>query len=334
MSLEAQFLHTTARTGGEYARRTLGRDSISLPREVLATYNGIASVFPDRRNTISEDIATISVYMPFLIALNEAADLGISARLERRNSEQHHFIPLLELENKTFSDLRLRSSQFNSEYPELAYVTTNAEKDLMFLSEHRSEFAVDQYPQFIEIDSAIFVASTLNLLYPGELQANGFFISQEVDSIEDLGTKYSPFLLSQNDKKEYHSFMKGVRALHAVEMCMKVLDDKKGKTLDTRLNIPNFFVWMAHQSGGRQTLKELHDKYLSIAEQGGISKGIVVATEAMASLSSVIKSNHEVNGVAWNDTPESYLSKVGMGRITTTLRHELLPLIYTLFKQK
>lgn len=333
MSIEVEFLYNTARIGGEFARRNISGDTLHLPREVLATYNGIASLFPERRSTVAEDITVISAYMPFLITLNEAVDLGISARLERRKASQHNFQSLLNLENKTFKDLEIRYQQFQEKYSEYGYIAWNATQDLTLLSTNREFFQVEEYPEYLEIDSGIFVGSTLSLLFPNQLFKNGFSMARRVSSIEGLKKKYEPFVLSTKPVMEYTDFMKRVRALHSVEMCMKVLDDKNGVDIDVRLGIPNYLVWM-DQIKDKHALESLHNKYRNIAGQGGISEYIIRATEAVAYLSSTYKSDRQMKGVSWDDSYETLLKSVGTGRITTTLRHELFPLIYDIFSLK
>lgn len=299
----------------------LYKDRMQIPRTSLAIYNGINAAFPEECDSQPSTLRLLDAFAPVLIAGNEAADIGISARLNRGN-KQSNFSSLLTLENMTKQVLQSKADAFTSEYPQHAAVAHNFTADLMILSSNRAQFS-DKFDVFLEVDSAIFEAACIQLCAPSVLRHAGVDFAQPVATPEQLIKKYMPFL-SMEPHVEDLPIVNRLKSLHAIEMLLKIDDDTRGVEPDTLLGLPSFVTWAttrAHETNRSvdDLLNEKKESYFDILRSSPyMSVPMVNIIRGLCELTSIHKAQR--TGVD-NHIPLPRLPY--FHRFTTTLRHEL-----------
>lgn len=109
------FFHTFGLTAQTLLTRVDGK--LKLPRTSLTIINGISMAFPEESVISPKNIRLIDDFAPLMIATNELADIGVSARLKRQD-EQRNFYSLFELEKMTRMMHGEIQTSFTNRYPQ------------------------------------------------------------------------------------------------------------------------------------------------------------------------------------------------------------------------
>ena len=327
---KAPVARETIKTVFDYLVLSSKGQEVPIPRTSLAMFNGIASTFPEStKEGRREKALKLSRFSPILIALNEAADIGISAdlRLKKGNIPSWKTKALVMLKNRAFQDLNERKQTFLEQYPEEKEAIENFIKDFLFLSEHRGDFSPNNYPDFLELDSGIFVAICLHITVPDIAKEAGIDLSKDVNNLDDLKEKYSLFLLKDSDKRKFSPLEEKIRSLHALEMILKIRDDvndKRDSNIDAILGLPNFWRYAEKEETAKPylALKDLHNAYMKIAKKE-FPKPVPTLTSLLCSITSRIKSKKSSRSTKIIEDPENFHHFFGKRKQTTTLRHEM-----------
>ena len=238
-------LLATGETWGLYLASEMAGNSVNLPRTSLAIVNAMNIAFPDElAGRKSEALQVISSVAPVLIAANEAADIGISARLqiddasEKLTEEKKE--GLRRLEAGTYAWLGRSVAGFKDVYgpdSRQSPMVYPLLPDFLTLSEGRRSFSEREYREYVELDSVIYVLGCIALAAPGVSETYGFEMRERCAGIEDVRRKYSAFvvgrdvngrrkvLLESGDQTAALT-MARVMSLQGAEMVLKVMDYK------------------------------------------------------------------------------------------------------------
>ena len=335
-------LLATGETWGLYLASEMAGNSVNLPRTSLAIVNAMNIAFPDElAGRKSEALQVISSVAPVLIAANEAADIGISARLqiddasEKLTEEKKE--GLRRLEAGTYAWLGRSVAGFKDVYgpdSRQSQMVDALIRDFLTLSEGRRSFSESEYREYVELDSVIYVLGCIALAAPGVSETYGFEMRERCAGIEDVRRKYSAFvvgrdvngrrkvLLESGDQTAALT-MARVMSLQGAEMVLKVMDDKEGRKIDKLLGIPSLYGYAESKTGDDQSLNrmldEMRSEYFFLAETGGLSSFAVRSAELLSHVTGVGKTLlaclRSGNGVMENASIAD--------STTTTLRHEL-----------
>jgi hypothetical protein len=328
----------TARTACEGAIAGFRKEGLPIPRTTLAIANAIHIAFPEdvKMVGVGETVKKIGTLSPVLIALNEAADLGVSARLRRaRGCRQSQFVPLLMLEDLAMADLEKRKDEFiekhNGDKKAEAIVETLIH-DFLLLSQERESFPPEEHEDWVELDSGIFIAACIALTIPEALAEAGInFPGEPCETVEELEEKYSLFITTNSFDKQA-GCLKGMNdaqarllALHCAEMVLKLKDDRGGEEVDKLLGLPTFCTYADSQVGGKtreKVFREEEKRYLAVAENGGLPTGVLQLTKIVCHRTSVHKASRALNETkvledSWQ------VGSIFKGKFNTVKRHEL-----------
>lgn len=312
----------------EYPRQKMRNQEISIPRTTLAITTAIFSAFPETKKP--ETLRKLGDLSPMMIALNEAADIGISAekRIEKGNLRQWQIWGLLRLSCEVRKNLEKRIAGFTKEYPTESKVIAPVIEDFLFLSKNRDEFPIERWPTFLELDSAIFVVTYVGVANLKILQKAGIDPEEKVSSVEDLREKYSILLITSGKSKEYsNTTQQKLRALFASVMLLKTTDDKNdknGSNVDRILGLPNF--WGYAQSKNPQNpekeIEKIRDRYHEEADLV-FPRPYQIGADVLCGLTSVLKAERAKDKQEPQEDPTNFGIFFQRINQTTTLRHEL-----------
>src|SRR3989344_5224233 len=222
---------------------------LPIPRTTLAITCALERVFPEKVNEVGrcEVIRIIGSLSPLLVSLNEAADIGISARLRRESGcRQPQFLPLLMLENGLMLDLHRKYEAFsdsngNGKAKLVADVLIN---DSLLLSKERRDFSGAAQRSWLELDSGLCEVACQALVFPEVLESAGIdFPGRPCRTVGDLLSKYSLLILGEADGVENMEYsQRRILGLHCAEMLLKVSDDIRGGGVDRLLGLPRFIT--------------------------------------------------------------------------------------------
>ncbi|MFV1917583.1 MAG: hypothetical protein ACC618_03850 [Patescibacteria group bacterium] len=330
-------------TVGLYIASEASNNRVNIPRTTLSIFNAINMTFPDELSREKkETLLAISNLSPILIAANEAADIGVSARLRLKESAnnltERQGEGLKRLEKETFDWLARSISDFKDIYglnSRESEVIDSFTHDFILLSQERKKIPLEDYREYVELDSLICILGCVAICAPDVLAGCGFDFGQGSKSVEELRKKYSPFIIrgqgSNRDDKLLTSrsddaailTMAEVMSLQGAEMVLKVKDDITGRKIDRILGIPNLYDYAKSKVDGDEpptgVLEAMRKEYLFLAETGGLSKFTVHTAEVLCHLTSVRKA--KIAGLKKLDSIGEDTSIVSSS--TTTLRHEL-----------
>lgn len=305
-----------------------------------AIANGINFAFAEEMPSFSGDelLRRIGSFTPYLIALNEMADIGVSA--ERRLNEgvpQSKILPLILLKGGLEKDLEDRKAEFlskNDGNEEAEMIVNTLENDFLLLSRLRDSFEPEEYRDYIDLDSAIVELACLELVIPDLSKKIGIdYFGDNCTDKDSLKKKYGIFLtrdmsrLKDGDRPE---LSKKLLILHATEMVLKVHDDEVGHKLDKLLKIPNFASYaeaVSDKSGGlvsvKEVLKELEKDYLRIVQECGLSPSLVRLTKGLCAVTASIRIEKACKERMKFEDLLQVQNLVGINYFTSTLRHEI-----------
>ncbi len=336
-------IFATAETLGLYITSKASGNRINIPRTTLAIFNAINMTFPDElTRKKKETLLIISNLSPILIAANEAADIGVSASL--RLKEPANDLTELQreglrcLEEETFDWLERSISDFKDIYGQnsrKAEVIDTFTHDFILLSQERRKFPIENYREYAELDSLIYILGCIAISTPDVLKKCGFDLGEGCKSVEELRKKYGTFILREqspdgNDKiliprsdEACILTMAVIMSLQGAEMVLKVKDDIRGRRIDRILGIPNLYDYAKSKVDGdeppTEVLETIRKEYFFLAETGGLPRFTVHAAEVFSHLTSVRKA--KMAGLKKLDSIRESASI--MKNTTTTLRHEL-----------
>ena len=318
-----QTIVATTRTCAEFARAQVRREKIQIPRTSLSITAAILSAFPnlDPKNTL-KNIGNIS---PLMIALNERADIGISARLREEEGKltQRQLLGLILLENQTQKELEKRKNEFLQKNPQDKDVIEAVIEDFITLSRLRRKFSVEEWPKFLELDSAIFVCAFVHAANSQLLQSAGIDLLTPARTKEEIEEKYKIFITE--DRAGLNPMQRRLRALFAAEMLLKVNDDsndQKDLRIDKLLNLPSFARYAEIQNGRSKLLEEIKRRY---AKEAKIifPQLLQKLAELVCTTTSIFKAQKSKDGLHPLDDPTNFWRCFERGSQTTTLRHQL-----------
>ena len=207
--------------------------------------------------------------------------------------------------------------------------------DFILLSQERRKFPIENYREYAELDSLIYILGCIAISTPDVLKRCGFDLGIGCKNVEELRKKYSTFILrgqssKGNDKLLIPSSdeacvltMVEVMSLQGAEMVLKVNDDIRGRRIDRILEIPNLYDYAKGKAGGdeppTEVLETMRKEYFFLAETGGLSRFTVHTAEVLGHLTSVRKA--KMAGLKKIDSIKEGTSITE--NTTTTLRHEL-----------
>jgi hypothetical protein len=304
-----------------------------IPRYVIPPYCGLAVSFP--RDVLKEKLSAVyrlGYYASFAVALNEAADIGVSIeqRIKRGNVVQNHYVPLTQTRILLFHELDERLNRFTEFFPDQGEGVRVIRDDFLLLSRHRKHFDPITY---LELDSGIIEAGYAAVMFNKEsiLARAGVNLSGEAcNSPEDLLSKYALYLLYSNT--DYVPKDKGaqkIQKLHALAMAMKVKDDEEGKVFDGLVGLHNFAIWADKESErtgipSSEILLGLKEYY--IQRSGGIASRVVNRVIAVGShVSGKVKDVSSRNSINPSDDvwQLSGITRRFHTQKSTVLRHQL-----------
>lgn len=324
MKKEIELVHTSL---GCLEQHIKSPDNIPIPRTSLSIAASVFSVFPETKNP--ENLNKIGNISPLMIALNEAADIGISAekRIIKGNLDQPRLWGLLLLKGQLFGNLEKRINEFREKYPNKEIFVIKFIKDFLLLSKERNKFPIKDWPAFLELDSAIFVAAYVGIIAPEILEKAGLYMEEQVETMEELKKKYSIFLINQNNQDEFSDIQKRLRSLFASVMILKITDDqndKNGSNVDKILDLPNFWDFAVNQDPEKpeEVLKQIRKKYEETASLA-FPKFYQISADILCKFTSIHKARKSTNGILPEDDPTSVGRFFQKESQTTTLRHEL-----------
>ena len=308
----------------------------AMPRTTLAVYASLAKNFPTEMAETGwrKNFQLLSDLFPWLIALNEVTDLGISAQLrmaERTRGLQ--FQGLLSLTNLVEQQLAQRWTEVEGKLDESQKKTAQmAENDFRLLSLSRGEFTPSEYPSFLETDSMIFVWTCIAQTVPKVLESAGFdFPGRPCQTKADLLAKYGPgMVFSRGDFSDLSPVQRKVVGLHAAQMVMKVDDDRLGLGVDDLLGLPSFWQyaqWQAEQDSHspRQEIVRAKQNFKEAAVACGVGSMEVFASDLLFSLFSLHQSGRAFSSVPIVENPVTVgrTLNIHAPRQSVTQRHEL-----------
>lgn len=316
----------TARTLVEFIKTKTRGEKLPIPRTSLTITAALFATFPEKIS-IQETLEKVSQISPLMIALNERADIGISAglRIEDGNLTQQQIWGLLMLKGQTTSMLDQRTSEFLQKYPQEEGVIRTIIGDFLTLSRLRGKFSPQEWPQFLELDSAIFVCAFIHAANSEILKDAGLEIEKPAKNKEELMEKYRIFITNNTDSLT--EIQKRLRALLAAEMLLKVRDDLTDRDnlgIDPLLHLPNLAKWakIINPDNPNQEIEKIKRKY---QEEAKIlfPRTLQVAVEIIFHITSVIKAKNSQNRLSPIDDPTDFWRCFTRISQTTTLRHEL-----------
>lgn len=301
-----------------------------VPRYSWPIFIGIALSFPDR--VVRDPIGVnnrISDFAPYAVALNEFADIGISAEIKLSESvaSQDQYLPLRRVSNTLRCEMNKRQYDFDRSNNGLRNVSEIIKNDFLLLSELRE--GLDPI-DFLELDSGIIEAGYLEVAIPGVCQEVGIDLDKDCKTVNDLKDKYSLFMLSTDDEISYSEGQMRVRELHAMSMIMKMQDDEENKhhgSFDELVGLPNFVQWSkSHDTDERCALNEKLNFYRSVASSSYIKRGGTYGISALFSVSAAVKNRLSKNGIEPIDDLFRLSQEASrfFTRKCTTLRHQLM----------
>ncbi len=338
-----QSLRATGETLNLYLTSEAGGKRVNIPRTSLAIFNAINIAFPNElAGRKKEALQVISSVAPILISANEAVDIGVSARLQLHDMEQNLTEEkrkgLKQLENGTFDSLDRSIAGFKDTYgprSRESQVVDAFVRDFMMLSEERRKFSVEEYREYVELDSVIYVLGCLALAAPPVSELCGFDIKEKCANAEEVRRKYSVFVIGRDKSKGNRIIimprgnktavlaMAQIMSLQGAEMVLKVKDDKKGRKIDKLLGIPSLYDYAERKAGDEQSphgiLDQMRNEYFFLAETGGLPNLTVRSAEFLSHLTSVGKAKVAGLRVSSNVTENTSIAS----NSTTTLRHQL-----------
>jgi len=315
------------------SRRPL-EETVPAPRYTYPILAGLALTFPEevlREARRGGMLARIGALAPWAVALNEYADLSISAeRIRKSGCDQDQFVPLLQTENLLRSELERRGRRLLEDYPDLRNLVEVTENDFILLSKHRDKVGV---LEFVELDSGVIEAGYTQATVPGLLKSAGVdFPGEPCRTVDDLRAKYGIYLTDSDDGLEGQNYIRtqrrlrrGIRRLHGIEMLMKIQDDCEGVGVDTLLDIPSYRSYLARDKSLGEEIREIKSKYYGMIGKNALSvlaaKGIILAQH----VSGLVKDAKGCNGIspAGDVYYISRLVRDQFGDGCTTLRHQV-----------
>ena len=305
-----------------------GRQEIPIPRTSLSIATAIFSAFPETRNP--DNLKKIGNLSPLMIALNEAADIGISAkkRVEKGGIEQWRAQALLLLSGALRENLENRITEFINKHPNEKKLIGAFTKDFLTLSKKRDEISTENWPTFLELDSGIFVAAYIGIVNPEILKQAGVQIYEEANDIKTLRKKYSIFIVTQEERKDSMSpIQQRLRSVFASVMILKTTDDKNdknGTNVDGLLNLPNFWDYATSINPENPNLEISKIRKIYHQEAKLLFPEIQqISADTLCNLTSIIKAERSKNRQIPQGDPANFWGFFQRIKQTTTLRHEL-----------
>ena len=307
--------------------------ALPVPRYVIPPYCGIAISFP--REVVKEGLSTIhrlGYFASFAVALNEAADIGVSIdeRFKSGGIKQEHFVPLLQTRNYLYRELDKRFNRFAELFPDQREVARVVKDDFLLLSRNRK--LIDPVT-FIELDSGIIEAGYAAVVFSEDsilARAGVNFPGDVCEGLEELLSKYAIYLLYSNkDHAPKNITVHKIQRLHALAMAMKVNDDMEGMSFDKLVRLPNFALWADEESirtgvSSSEVLSTLKEYYLE-RSGGNIGRAVNRALAVGSHVSGRIKDMGSRNGIHPSDDVGQLHQLTRMFHVSesTVLRHQL-----------
>lgn len=339
----------TLRSGLVAAREVsackFSREPLSSVRYVASIYTGVTSAFPEQ---ISQSGGRREIYYrinnitPYMIALNEMADIGESAyqafatggSTYLRNARLNTRSALKQSVEYTRSEF-IRRSVHPDEEAYMERVLDNIGQDFLLLSARREDFRTTpkEMERYLGLDSAIIEAGYIEAAFPRLLRKIGVDIfeqQQEHETDKDyLERKYRLFLSILEDDFDPATLSKRQRSLlgmHAYAMGMKVQDDVTGKDIDQYTGVITFrdVIESEEEIDTDAKLRRKSQNYFEKASKLGMSRTVMNIGAFARSASRRIK------GVLSTEVPALDPHEVAP-RLTTkrvassNLRHEIGP---------
>ena len=338
-----QSLRVTGETCVLYLAAEAVGNGIHIPRTSLAIFNAVSIAFPDElEGRKQEALQVISNFAPVLIAANEAADIGISARLQWNDLNRSHTegerAGLKQLEETTFKSMERSTAGFKNTYGSCSReceIVDALIRDFLTLSSGRRNFQVQEYREYVELDSVMNVLGCIALSAPRVLERCGFDMGESCETVEDVRRKYSAFIVGGAKPQGRKTVlmpgadetgalaMAQIMSLEGAEMVLKVDDDKNGRRVDKLLGIPNLYDYAEQIAEEGQSphgiVNRMRNEYLFLAETGGLSRLLVWSAELLRHLTSAGKA--KMAGLKLLSQKTEVISIADS--TTTTLRHEL-----------
>ena len=337
MSISIEFARSILKVGIGTVR---AKRDIPIVRYTSAPVAGIQAVFLNEINKVGLDNALKRVghLSPFLVALNEAADIAVSAKLRREAGvRQGKFVPLIQLEHGLFDELVRKREECidyfgrDTEIEETLHAIGN---DFLLLSLNRSKFSPQgkgeigkpstNYRTYLELDSGMIESAYFAVTVPHVLEEAEIKLNTPCNSVNDLLGKYKLFVteggIKDNKIENMTETQRGILALHAVVMRMKVDDDCEGKSVDCLTKVPSFC------SLNTGDLNILQEEYLLIAQKCGYPVIVQDLTRLFSHISGFIKDKASRNGLSASDDIFAGNNFYGVDRPegnSTTLRHQM-----------
>lgn len=310
----------------EFAKASASGNEVPIPRTSLAITSAILAAFPEETD-LQISLRKIGQMSPLIIALNERADIGVSAELkvQKGNLTPNQVWGLLMLQGQTESMLAKRTIDFLQKYPQEERVIAAIKEDFLTLSKLRNEFPLQEWPQFLELDSAIFVCAFIHAANPEILQEAGINLERAAKNKEELIAKYHIFTTENTEKLT--KTQERLRAIFSAEMLLKVRDDLTDKDdlkIDAILDLPSFARWAksTKPDNPNQPIEEKTRKYQAEAKIL-FPRILQIVAEAVSHVTSVIKARNSQNSLIPADDPTNFWRCFTRSSQTTTLRHEL-----------
>ncbi len=302
---------------------------LKIPGYSLPVFLALNATFPKGINPerVKESYKRVNDLTPVLVAVNEYADIGLSAeRKIRQGVSQDKFMPLHLLSSGLGREFGKRLARLKEKYlgDENIDGLETVLDDFILLSQERLSFNQGEIPLYQELDSGIIETSYVVWAFPGILELVGFNPTERTSTIDDLKRKYKVFDLSKTDTGANH-IAKKLQGIHAVEMCLKIDDDLDGASVDRKLGIPNFTDWEKGSDG--RSLKSLRRHYMDIARKSGIPNFLTSTARLASYVRGIVKDRNAGNGIIPTDDyfeVSDYAGGRKFGEGCNTLRQKLV----------
>lgn len=280
------------------------RERIPVPRTALVIYAGLRVFYPevleDSRGLIA--FRKINDLAPLLIGLNEFTDIGISLNMGKNPRPEAG-----EIEKKLCVYVANWRRDYLGKHPEDKPIISRFINNFCILSLWRSHVLQSSHPEFLELDSLIFEDACLSVA--GCCKRDP--LSLQDQTYNDLVRQYRGLFVF-TDLQPGNVVDQRWKTLHALEMLMKIHDDKRGVRIDSLLNLPNLQAFDC-------------DKLISQCRRqlstGGVSWSIAQLMLRLLDVTSTIKSSI---ARSLTDSSRPLVDLIPEGNeVTTSLRHRL-----------
>lgn len=247
--------------------------TVVLERDSLAILSALEMCFSDELNTVNKKESYKRVYelVPVMIACNDYCDIGLAAQKRAKSAHPEKQYPLLDLYSRLGQNLEKQLQKITESDPGFDRPIRTYVEDSVTLAQNRFGIDTNDIPTYLEIDSAIFEAISIEAAIPGLLQKTGFDLYAPATNLQELKEKYA-FFIEPPDKADSETQRK-VKGLQAIEMVLKVADDFWGGVEDSILEVPSYLQFCEEQTEcDKETAKNnLLSTYRKNAQLCGVS---------------------------------------------------------------